>query len=139
MLGRGRDRGGAGRSIGACTLHRDTRSGAQQLAPSSLPRAPRSPPEPSHSVQTEPSRPQPAGPSTALSPQPPWLTGSALYPWPRRGGARTRRPLRPALGPPAAPAAGTPLPGGPDLPPCRPRSLEPGWGRTARGQGARPR
>lgn len=138
-MGRGRDGGGAGPSVGACTLHRDTRSGPQQLAPSSLPRAPRSPPEPSHSVQTEPSRPPPAGPSTALRPEPPWLTGSALYPWPRGGGARTRLPLRPALGPPAAPAARTPFLAGPTSLPAVPRSLAPGWGRTARGRGARPR
>lgn len=133
---RGRDGGGAGRSIGACTLHKDTRSGPQQLAPSSLPRAPRSPPEPSHSVQTEPSRPQPAGPSTALCLEPPWLTGSALYPWPRGGGARTRRPLRPALGPPAAPAARTPFLAGPDLPPRRPRELSPRWGPHHPGPGS---
>ncbi|KAL4677954.1 hypothetical protein H8959_020628, partial [Pygathrix nigripes] len=92
----------------------------------------RSLPEPSHSVQTEPSRLPPAGPSAAVRPGPVPPAPSALYQPPRDGDredstAPTGR-SRPSV------------PRGPLLSLFAvPGSLAPGSGRTARDWGARPR
>lgn len=131
-VGWGRDGGGAGRTRGVYTG-----SGTRALGHSNWLQVPslalrRSLPEPSHSVQTEPSRPPPAGPSAAARPGPVPPAPSALYPRPR-GGDREHS---------AAPTARSRpfVPRGPRLSLLAvPRSLAPGSGRTARDWGERPR
>ncbi|KAI5218281.1 Bile Acyl-Coa Synthetase [Manis pentadactyla] len=58
--------------------------------------------QPNHRARSQPGR------STASRPGPPRPPRSALRPWPSEAVARAWQPLRSALGPRAAPAAGTP-------------------------------
>ncbi|KAM5211477.1 uncharacterized protein RBU33_007750 [Hipposideros larvatus] len=93
----------------------------------------RSLPEPSHSVQTEPSRPPRAGACTAARPGSARLTRSALCLWPQ--GARDEDSAAAAAH--ARPSSGAggpdPVPRGPRLSlPAVPGSLASGSGRTAR-------
>lgn len=137
VRGWGRGGEGVGRGRGGPLWGRARCIGTRALGHSNSPQVPslalrRSLPEPSHSVQSEgtfaaaasPGSPWPRFPGPLGQRRPLSARGPAV------AAARTRRPLRPALGPPAAPT----------LLARRPR--EPGARlgphRTAR-QGARPR
>lgn len=103
-------------------------------------------PESSHSVQTEPSRGPPA---SRGSPGPCVLgplgrRGPLSAPGPAESEARTRRPLRPELGPPEAPAAWILSLAGPDSPSPsslgtwrQARAALPGTGESNRGKTGR--
>lgn len=141
------ERGGALQGRAHCTGTRALSHSNSLQVPSLALR--RSLPEPSHSVQTEPSRPPRAGACTAARPGPARLTRSALCLWPQ--GARDEDSAAAAAHarPPAAPAARTPSLAGPDSPsPQSPGAWRParaappgpgsaaevrlGWGATTR-------
>lgn len=104
----GRVGGGSGSSRGVHTPqgHALWATATRSKFPPSLPgEACLSPPtrcRPNHRARSQPGR------STASRPGPPRPPRSALRPWPSEAVARAWQPLRSALGPRAAPAAGTP-------------------------------